>query len=123
MPLIRSYRDLRVWQAGMDLVAITYELTHHLPPEERYGLAAQVRRAATSVPANVAEGHGRHHLGEYLHHLSFANGSLMELETHLEIVRRLQYVDESQLVAAFAQASKVGKMLNRLIARLRRRQQ
>ena len=76
----------------MDLVAESYRLTANLPKSETYGLASQIRRAAVSIPANVAEGHGRDHLGEYLHHLSVANGSLMELETHLLLCARLSYI-------------------------------
>src|SRR5581483_2372738 len=72
---IRSYRDLIVWQRGMDLIVLSYKIAKRLPPIEMYGLASQIRRAAVSVPANIAEGHGRHHRGEYVHHLSFANGS------------------------------------------------
>lgn len=80
---IKSYRDLLVWQKAMDLVAESYGLSAKPPKTETYGLASQIQRAAVSIPANIAEGHGREHLGDYLHHLSVANGSLMELETHL----------------------------------------
>lgn len=73
---VRSYRDLVVWQKGMDLVVDCYHLTATFPKAETYGLVSQIRRAATAVPANIAEGHGRDHLGDYLHHLSIAKGSL-----------------------------------------------
>ena len=72
----------------------SYELTKQFPPNELYGLVSQIRKAAVSIPANIAEGHGREHLGDYLHHLSIANGSLMELETHLLLAGRLGYLDE-----------------------------
>ena len=88
---IRSYRDLKVWERAMDLVVASYKLTELLPKSEAYGLVPQMRRAAVSTPANIAEGHGREHLGDYLHHLSVANGSLMELETHFLIANRLAY--------------------------------
>ena len=87
---IRSYRDLVVWQKGMDLVTSCYEATESLPDNERYGLTNQVRRAAISVPANIAEGYGRYHLGDYIRHLRVANGSLFELETELLLIERLK---------------------------------
>jgi four helix bundle protein len=89
MMTIKSYRDLRVWERAMDLVAASYKLTELLPRSEVHGLTAQIRRAVVSIPANIAEGHGREHLGDYLHHLSVTNGSLMEPETHFLIANRL----------------------------------
>ncbi len=81
---IRSYRDLIVWQKGMDLVVECYRLSKKLPASEQYGLSAQIQRSAASIPANIAEGHARRHTGDYVHHLSMAVGSLAELETHLD---------------------------------------
>jgi four helix bundle protein len=78
---IRSFRDLRVWQVGMDLVEQIYLLTQTFPKYEMYGLAGQMQRAAVSIPSNIAEGQVREHLKEYLHHLSIARSSLAELET------------------------------------------
>ncbi len=89
MPGIQDYRDLRGWQAGMDLVEQVYRLTNAFPDRENYGLAAQVQRAAVSIPSNIAEGHAREHTGEYLQHLSIARGSLAEVQTQLEIASRL----------------------------------
>src|SRR5213596_3052145 len=91
---IRRYQDLRVWQLSMDLVVEIYRASETFPKRETYGLSAQCRRAAVSLPSNIAEGHGRKHLGDYLHHLSVANGSLMELETHCIIAQRLSYAAE-----------------------------
>src|SRR5260221_10730008 len=79
---ITSYRDLVVWTRAVDLVEACYKLTKLLPQSEIYGLSSQIRRASVSIPANIAEGHGGRNLGEYLQHLSLANGSLKELETH-----------------------------------------
>jgi len=81
-----------VWGRAMDLVVETYRLTEAFPREEKYGLVQQLRRAAVSVPSNIAEGHGRDHLGDYLHHLSIANGSLMEVETQVLIAGRMAYL-------------------------------
>src|SRR5262249_50090727 len=82
---LQSYRDLKVWQRALDMTVECYRLSRTLPGSEVYGLSSQIRRASVSVPANIAEGHGRKHLGDYLHHPSVARGSLMELETHLVI--------------------------------------
>src|SRR5207247_63654 len=82
MMSLKSYRDLVVWQKGDGFVEC-YRITNLLPKNETYRLISQIQRAEVSIPANIAEGHGRDHLGDYLHHLSVANGSRMELETHL----------------------------------------
>jgi four helix bundle protein len=89
MVVIKGYRDLQVWQKAMDLVVESYEVANLVPKNELYSLATQIQRAAVSIPANIAEGHGREHLGDYFHHLSYANGSLMGLETHFLIARKL----------------------------------
>ena len=115
---IRSYRDLRVWQKAVDLAVDCYRLSRRLPHSEMYGLSSQIQRSATSIPANIAEGHGRKHLGDYLHHLSMANGSLMELETHLMIAARLMFLNSDDLKPAFLQTAEVGRMLSGLISKL-----
>jgi four helix bundle protein len=116
---IRSYRDLIVWQRGMDLIVLSYKIAKRLPSFEKFGLASQIRRAAVSIPANIAEGHGRQHRAEYVHHLSFANGSLMELETELVAATRLDYVAGSDIQPALQTAAEVGRMLASLIRKLR----
>lgn len=118
--MIQSYRGLQVWQKATDLVVKCYRLTKLLPKSEIYGLASQTQRAAVSIPANIAEGHGREHLGDYLHHLSVANGSLMELETHLLIADRLGYLQESQLAPVFKLTAEVGRMLAALTRSLKK---
>ncbi len=119
---IASYRGLAVWQKGMDLVVSSYQLARCLPATETYGLAMQIQRAAVSVPANIAEGYGRHHLGDYLHHVSIANGSLKELETHLLIAQRLSYLRDDQIEPVLALAAQVGQMLRGLAEGLRKKQ-
>jgi four helix bundle protein len=98
----------------MDLVVESYRVGELLPTRERYGETAQIRRAATSIPSNIAEGYGRARRGEYLNQLSNARGSLEELETHLAIVERLGYVSASQLAPALELCDFVGRMLTRL---------
>ncbi|HET9701895.1 MAG TPA: four helix bundle protein, partial [Burkholderiales bacterium] len=85
-----KYTDLDVWKQSLDFVVDVYRITRQFPPEEKYGLASQMQRAAVSIPSNIAEGHGRKFTGAYLNHLSIASGSLMELETQLRIARRLE---------------------------------
>ena len=118
---ITSYRDLIVWQKAMDLVAKSYELTKHLPPGETYGLAMQIQRAAVSIPANIAEGYGRHHLGDYLHHVSVANGSLKELETHFLIAVRLEYLGKDRCEQIMKLTDEIGRMLAALGQGFRKR--
>ena len=88
---IQGFRELRVWQSGMELVVAVFELTRTLPKSEIYGLSSQLQRAAVSVPANIAEGHARNHLKEYLQFLSIARASLAEVATYLELIERLSY--------------------------------
>ena len=103
----------------MDLVADCYRLTERFPGHETYGLAAQVRRAAVSVPANIAEGHGRDHLREYLHHLSIAHASLMELETHVLLAERIGYAGHGDVGNLLQRAAELGRMLRVLMRKLR----
>ena len=108
---IKSYRDLRVWRAAMDLVESVYRLTKIFPREETYGLCSQMQRSAVSVPSNIAEGHAREHLKEYLHHLSIAQASLAELATQLEIAARLNYVSDKKFSQAIAATGALGRQL------------
>jgi len=117
---VSSYRDLKVWQKAMDLVVTSYALTKRFPQTEIYSLTSQIQRAAVSIPANIAEGHGREHLGDYLHHLSVANGSLMELETHFLLGGRLRYLSNDELTGILSQTEEVGRMLAGLIRSLKK---
>jgi len=109
--LMKSFRELRVWQQAMDLVEKIYRLTQNFPTQETYGLMSQLRRAVISVPSNIAEGHTREHLKEYLHHLSMAQASLAEVETQLEIGVRLDYISRDQLSKVLSEISGLGKQL------------
>jgi four helix bundle protein len=117
---IESYRDLRVWNEAMTLAEAVYSLSRKLPASERFGLTSQMTRAAVSVPANIAEGHGSNHTTVFRNHLSIARGSLMELETHLILAERTRLLELSQVADALAQARTVGMLLNGLIRSLRR---
>jgi four helix bundle protein len=121
--VIKSYRDLQVWQKAIDLVVESYKIVNLLPKNEVYSLGTQIQRAAVSIPANIAEGHGREHLGDYLHHLSCANGSLMELETHFLIANKLSYITEPQLESLLRSTSELGRMLSGLVNKLRARRE
>ena len=108
---MKSFRELRVWQKAMDLVESVYLITRQFPKHETYGLINQVRRAAVSVPSNIAEGHTREHLKEYLHHLSMAQASLAEVETQLEIATRLKYMLASQMTELSVEVNSLWKQL------------
>jgi four helix bundle protein len=98
----------------MDLVIDVYKSTALFPAEERFGLASQSRRAAVSIPSNIAEGHGRKSTGAYVNFLAIAYGSLMELETQIQIAARLNYLDESKELGLLAKTDEIGKMLSGL---------
>jgi four helix bundle protein len=119
MTAINDFRDLIVWQRAMDLVVDIYAITDRLPAKEQFGLTTQARRAAVSVPANVAEGNGRGTKGEYLNHLSVARGSLMELQTHILIAQRLGYTGSTEATRVMTAAGEVGRMLSGLMSALR----
>src|SRR5213083_1059833 len=118
---IRGYRDLIVWQDSMDLVVAIYRITATFPKDERFSLVDQLRRAAVSVPSNVAEGHGRSRTGDYLRHLSVSVGSLNEVETQVQIARRLEYITEEDQRQLLDSCNAIAKMLGGLIRSLRRR--
>lgn len=117
-PPVRSYRDLRVWQRAMDLAVKTYELTRAFPREKKFALTSQARRAATSIAANVAEGHGRATRPAYLNFLRIAQGSLKELETHVLISVRVGFITASASEPLLSEADEVGRMLRALIVSL-----
>lgn len=120
--VIRDYRDLEVWQKAIDLVVESYRITRAFPAEERYSLTAQLRRAAVSVPSNIAEGRGRFGLGGFLYHLSVANGSLMELETQVIISERLGYVNRAPTRAVLEKSGEVRRLLAGMVRALRAKQ-
>ena len=110
----RGYRNLVAWQKALDLADRVYDLTEHWPPREMYGLTNQARRAAASVPANIAEGQGRESLGDFAKFLAIAYGSLCELETHLFLAERRSFLNRSALDAVIAQSDEVARLVRGL---------
>jgi four helix bundle protein len=111
---VQSYRELKVWQVAMDLAEECYLATRTFPKEELFGLTSQIRRAAASIPANIAEGQGRNSTKEFLNHLSIARGSLLELETHLLLSQRVGLLTQETLNRLLTLADEVSRMLSGL---------
>jgi len=117
----QSYRELIAWQKAMKFVAAIYLATQQFPTAELYGLTSQLRRAAVSVPSNIAEGQARYSQKEFHHFLSQARGSLVEIETQLLISRELRYLPAAKTDELLAQADELGKVLNGLVASIKTR--
>lgn len=115
---MQNYTDLNVWQKSMDLVEEVYTLVKRLPKEEMYALSSQLRRAAVSIPSNIAEGNGRSSRKEYLRFLLISRGSTFEVETQLLICVKVEYLIEEEIERAMTLCSEVKKMLNGLIRNL-----
>ena len=118
---VRHYRELAVWQKSMDLAEKCYGATSRFPRDELFGMVSQIRRAACAVPANIAEGHGRQHTREFVHFVSIARGSLMELETHLMLSQRVGLLRQECLDALLAETGEVSRMLSDLRKGLQKR--
>jgi four helix bundle protein len=118
---VRSYKDLEVWQKAMDLVVMCYQATKKFPKSEVYGLASQLQRAAVSIAANIAEGRERKHSKEFIQHLSIGYSSLAELETHIEIAQRLDYIDSTKTRQLLEKTAEIGRMLNGLRKSIKKR--
>jgi four helix bundle protein len=117
---VQSYRDLEVWQRVMDLAEQCYLATRGFPKEEWFGLRSQLRRAATSIPANIPEGQGRDSTKDFMHFLSIARGSLMELETHVLLCQRVGLLEPANADPLLELSDRVSRMLSRLRAALQR---
>ena len=109
---LRSFRDLESWQRAMELAVACYRFAQRLPRHEQFGLASQLRRAAVSVPSNIAEGYGRRARGDYLRALSIARGSLMEVETQLSLAHLLEYGNAQEWEPVMILAQRTGALLN-----------
>jgi four helix bundle protein len=114
----RHFRDLMVWQKAMDLARNVYLETEKLPKTEVFGLLVQMRRAAVSIPSNIAEGHGRLNDGYLRQFLGIARGSLFELQTQMELARDLDYISQDTVARVMAQSEEVARLINGLLAKL-----
>ena len=111
---LQHYRELIVWQKAMSLVESVYRATNSFPNTEIYGLTSQVRRAAVSIPSNIAEGQGRNTTRDFLHFLSVSQGSLREVETQITIAERLGYIEKQQETTLLELAAEIGRLLHGL---------
>jgi four helix bundle protein len=116
---MQSFEELIVWQKAVDLVEHVYRNSRSWPRDEAFGLTSQVRRAAVSVPANIAEGQGRTGAREFLHHLSIAHGSLFEVGSHLAVAERLGFIDRDSRLLLVAQSTEISRLLKGLMKSLR----
>jgi four helix bundle protein len=117
---VKNYQELIAWQKSMDLVEEVYKSSKDFPREEIYALTSQIRRAAVSIPSNIAEGQGRMTTSDFLRHLSIAYGSLREVETQILIARRLKYTAQTRVEEVMNLAGEVGRLLNGLMTSLAR---
>lgn len=116
---LKSYKELIVWQKSIQLVKKTFILTDKLPKSEIYGLVSQMRRAAVSVPSNIAEGYGRRSLKEYAQFYSIAYGSVLELETQIIICKELELLDKQYALETESLLEEVAKMLNSMLGNMK----
>jgi four helix bundle protein len=118
---VRSFQDLIVWQKAMDYAVAIYKETSCFPKEETYGLRAQLRDSATSIPANIAEGQGRKTTREFIHFLSIAHGSLCESQTHILLAERLNYFSHEITIRLMSRAEEIARLINALKDSLKRK--
>ncbi len=112
---VKSHRDLIAWQKAMNLTVEIYQITRQFPKEELYGLTSQIRRASASIAANIAEGQGRRTSKEFIHFLGNARGSSLELDTHLELAFRINYINQENYKNLREKLDEVGRILNGLM--------
>jgi four helix bundle protein len=117
--MAQHYKDLIAWQKAMDLVSVLYDATEDFPKRETYSLTDQMRRAAVSIPSNIAEGQAHFSRREFRHFLRHSSGSLAELETQILIAQRRKYLSESQTTELLRRTHEVGRILNGLVSSLK----
>ena len=115
---IQTYQDLTVWQKSMEIAELVYKITKKLPKDEMYSMTNQIRRAAVSIPSNIAEGQARHSTKEFIHFLRIAQGSKAELETQLMLCLKIGYLTDTDTEGIMNLLQEIGKMLTVLIAKL-----
>jgi len=116
--MVKTYRDLIVWQKAVQFVTAVYQASRSFPKEETYGLVSQIRRCAVSIPSNIAEGYGRRSTADYLRFLQMAIGSLYELQTQLEIAKNLHYIKETTYQDLYGGSREIERMLSSLISKI-----
>jgi four helix bundle protein len=117
---VKSYKDLDAWKLGMNLAKKIYEITEKFPDSERYGLSSQMRRASVSIPSNIAEGSGRNHKKEFVQFLYLARGSLLELETQIELSKMMKFLDNDQYKTIIGLLNRTHRVINGLIFALKK---
>jgi four helix bundle protein len=117
----QNFRNLRVWQLGMELAEGVYRLSQQFPKAETYGLVSQIRRAVVSIPANIAEGHATASTKDFVRYLAIAQGSLAELETHLMLAERFKYANSTEIEPILNRCAEEARMLRSLRRSLRAR--
>jgi len=117
--MIKTYRDLIVWQHGINLVYLVYQATNSFPKEEVYGLVSQIRRSSISIPSNIAEGFGRNSKQDYIRFLNISIGSLYELQTQLEISLKLKYISQKDYLCLFEKSRELERMFSSLTKKLK----
>lgn len=121
MSTINDFKDLRIWQTGMEIAEQCYFLTKFFPKDELYGMVQQIRRSSASIPANIAEGYGRRYTGEYVRFLNIAKGSLNELETHLILSQRVGLCEQKAIETIMDLIQSESKMITSLTQTLNSR--
>ncbi len=117
--VIKTFRDLIVWQKSISFVTEIYKMTNAFPKEEQFSLTNQLRRAAISIPSNIAEGFGRHTRKEYIRFLQIAIGSTFELQTQIEIAKNLNFISQENFSRVFELSREIERMLSSLITKLK----
>jgi four helix bundle protein len=120
MAKLNSYRELLVWQKSMNLADRCYRMTRRFKRDDQLVLGHEIRKSCVSIPSNIAEGFGRHYTPEYIHHLRFSNGSNNELQTQVELSKRVEIVGAEEAAMLIADAEEIGRMLHGLIGSLER---
>jgi four helix bundle protein len=121
MATVKSFRELLVWQKSMHLAERCYGASRRFSREDQWGLGQEIRKSCVSVPSNIAEGYGRHSTPEYIHHLRFSNGSNNELQTQVELARRVEIITLKEASTLIADAEEIGRMLHGLVRSLEQR--
>ncbi len=119
--VVQSYKDLEVWQKSIDMVTMTYTITDNFPSKELYTLTSQIRRAAISIPSNIAEGRGKRSTRDFMRYINIAYGSAAELETQLIISKNLGYVSSEESEPLFQEIARICRMLNGMLSSLEKK--